>query len=788
MTRKILYCLLAVFLTCGLGAVSCGDDGTGFTDNDGDGWAPEADCDDSNSEIHPLAEEIPYDGIDQDCNGKDMTDVDRDGYDSEDVTDGTDCDDLDPRVHPGAIDIPYDGIDQDCDGSDMADADGDGHNGVSAGGDDCCDMGNERSLGCEPDTASGINPDVPEIPYDGIDQNCDGLDYGGGPVQGDDDGDSFIKNTEPDGLDCDDDTSDDPAECPNCTCDQAACSGCAKCIYPGAPERCNWIDDDCDGLTDEDLTDMDGDGVPACLDCDDYDPGRYPGLEEIPYDGIDQDCSGSDLTDVDGDGIDSDQVDGGTDCCDLGNEAMFGCTPETAASINLTVTPEPCDNIDNDCDGETDEDTTSPDDDGDLWPACVDCDDDPSDDDPTACPTCVCGASGCELCARCVSPGAVDFPANGVDEDCDGIVDEVDADGDGFYVAPADPQPDPLDCDDLDPLAYPGAAEIPYDGIDQDCDGADLVDVDGDGVDGIPAGGDDCDDNNPDAYPGNSENCLDPADNDCDGIVNKDCGPSADEEVEITVGAFTMGRTVDESVYDADQTPQHTVNLSTYYIDRYEVTIAQYRRCVLAGGCSIQIINGSPEWLGSATDPNYWENQQRGLNPAINLTWFEAQKYCQWAGKDLPTEAQWEKAARGAGNDVRIYPWGDVEYQPGPDGADVRVPVDCDTANHQNMCTLEYCVGDTVAVNQYDDGQSPFGIYNLAGNVAEFTLDWYDAGYYATSPTDDPPGPAGGSSKVVRGGSWDLIDYFLEVTTRLSTNTGIRLNNIGFRCARVPPP
>ena len=800
MRRKVLHSFLAVFFLFGLGAVSCGDDGTGFTDNDGDGWAPAADCDDGNSEIHPLAEEIPYDGVDQDCDGKDMTDVDRDGYDAEDVPDGTDCDDLDPRVHPGAFDIPYDGIDQDCDGSDMADADGDGHNGISAGGDDCCDMGNERSLGCEPDTAAGINPAATEIAYDGIDQNCDGLDYGGGPVQDDDDGDSFIKNSEPDGLDCDDDTSDDPAECPTCTCDQAACNGCAKCIYPGAPERCNYIDDDCDGLTDEGLTDVDGDGVPACLDCDDYDAGRYPGLDEIPYDGIDQDCDGADLTDVDGDGIDSNQVEFGTDCCDSGNEAMFGCTPETAPSINPAASPEPCNRIDDDCDLDTDEDTAWVDADGDTWPDCVDCDDDPTGEDPLVCDACACGAPGCEVCAKCTHPGAADFGANGLDEDCDGVTDEVDADGDGVYTAPADPQPDPVDCCelgtegglgcDLAPpnTIYPGADEIPYDGIDQDCDGVDLVDVDGDGFVGIPSGGDDCDDTDPLVFPGNDEDCLDPRDNDCDGVVNKDCGPSTDEEVEIAEGGFTMGRTVDESVLNPDQTPQRTVNLSTYYIDRYEVTIAQYRRCVVAGVCSIQPLYNNEELLGSADDPNYWENQQRGLNPAINLTWFEAQQYCQWAGKDLPTEAQWEKAARGGGNDTRVYPWGDVEYQPGPDGADVRVPIPCDTANHKDMCTLEYCEGDTVAVNRYDGGQSPFGIYNMAGNVSEYVLDWYDPTYYTTGPLDDPPGPATGSAKVIRGGAWNLIDYYLEVTTRHSTTTGMRQNSIGWRCARVPPP
>jgi formylglycine-generating enzyme required for sulfatase activity len=726
MTKKVLFTILFGFCLSAVPVISCGGEGGDFIDNDNDGWAPAADCDDHNSKIHPLAEEIPYDGIDQDCSGKDLTDVDRDGYDHTDVPGGTDCDDLDWRIHPGAT----------------------------------------------------------EIPYDGIDQNCDGLDHDG-PIQGDHDGDRFVADSEPNGIDCDDDTSDDPAGCPTCTCNQAACNGCAKCIYPGAPERCNWLDDDCDGLTDEGLTDADGDGVPACLDCDDYDAGRYPGRDEIPYDGIDQDCDGADLTDVDNDNFPSNQVEFGTDCDD------------NDPNINPGVNPEPCNNVDDDCDGQTDEDSAGAvDADGDTWLDCTDCDDDPSDD-PAACTTCTCDLVECHGCAKCINPGAVDFDANGIDDDCDGVTDEVDADGDGVYAAPADPQPDPADCCDLGTeeslgcdLAppdsiYPGAVEIPYDGIDQDCDGTDLVDVDSDGSLGIPAGGDDCDDNNPRAYPGNQEDCMDPADNDCDGIINQDCGPSTDEEVKIAAGEFSMGRLAEESVLNPDQVPRRTVNLGTYYIDRYEVTVAQYRRCVTAGACTIQpLYNNNEEWLGSASDSNYWENQQRGLSPAINLTWAEAQVYCRFAGKDLPTEAQWEKAARGAGTDTRIYPWGDVEYQPGPEGADVRVPIPCDMANHKHMCTLEVCEGDTVSVNNYDDGQSPFGIYNLAGNVSEYTRDWYDATYYTTAPPNDPPGPATGTAKVVRGGGFDAIDYYLEVTTRASTAPNQRFNSIGWRCAR----
>jgi formylglycine-generating enzyme required for sulfatase activity len=191
----------------------------------------------------------------------------------------------------------------------------------------------------------------------------------------------------------------------------------------------------------------------------------------------------------------------------------------------------------------------------------------------------------------------------------------------------------------------------------------------------------------------------------------------------------------------------------------------------------------------STDDEVFWENQDHGLDPAINVSWSAARTYCQWMGKDLPTEALWEKAARGAGNDLRLYPWGDpVTAVPPGGGAEVRQPIGCDLANHTDMCTLQACNPDVVPVNRYPEGKSPFETFNQAGNAAEWVRDWYDPAYYLNSPVNDPTGPATGIERTVRGGSFLEIDYRIEVTHRRSRAPNAGYPDVGFRCGRTLPP
>jgi len=289
-------------------------------DSDGDGRIPGAtDCDDDEVTVYEGAPEVPYDGIDQDCDGTDLLDVDGDGFDAL-VAGGTDCDDEAADAFPGGTEVAYDGVDQDCDGADWTDVDGDGADSTEVGGPDCDD-----------DNAA-IGPDADEIPYDGIDQDCDGTDLT------DVDGDGYHGDVGVPFGDCDD---NDPA------------------VHPGVAEDCSdGVDNDCDGSVDR-QGDGDGDGVDACDgDCDDDNAQVAPGFDEA-CDGFDSDCDGvlnSDELDGDGDGA----LPCEGDCDDA----------QAAAGPDFT---EVCDELDNDCDDEVDEGL---DEDGDGFSGCgADCDD-----------------------------------------------------------------------------------------------------------------------------------------------------------------------------------------------------------------------------------------------------------------------------------------------------------------------------------------------------------------------------------------------------------------------------
>jgi formylglycine-generating enzyme required for sulfatase activity len=236
--------------------------------------------------------------------------------------------------------------------------------------------------------------------------------------------------------------------------------------------------------------------------------------------------------------------------------------------------------------------------------------------------------------------------------------------------------------------------------------------------------------------------------------ADKDCG----DEVLIPAGTFWMGcnEAVDTQCY-SDEKPYHEVYLDAYYIDRTEVTAAAYEVCVTAGGCTAP---------GSGSYSTY---QKPGMedHPINRVTWFQAEAYCAWAGKRLPTEAEWEKAARGT--DGRKYPWGNATAT-------------CDLA------VMSACPGDTQPVCSVSPaGDSPYGLCDMAGNVWEWVADWYSSSYYSSSPGSNPAGPASGSSRVVRGGRFGNDDVTLSVSIRYDDNPSAYYYFLGFRCGRDAP-
>lgn len=263
-------------------------------------------------------------------------------------------------------------------------------------------------------------------------------------------------------------------------------------------------------------------------------------------------------------------------------------------------------------------------------------------------------------------------------------------------------------------------------------------------------------------------------------LLSTACGAKAGSErtvkedgmvqVYVPEGTFQMGG-LDPRASE-DEKPVHQVEMKGFWIDKTEVTNAMFLQCVQSGTCT------PPQNSASESRSSYFNNTEFNDYPVVNVTWDSAKKYCEWAGRRLPTEAEWEYAARGTS--AATYPWGEA-------------------APDDTRANFNYTDNDTSAVGSYPAGASPFGALDMAGNVFEWTGDYYDATFYSNGPASNPTGPEGRTAifnRVVRGGSFADADVEIRATNRASVKgpnydaefgseayMGDFSNKIGFRCA-----
>ena len=245
--------------------------------------------------------------------------------------------------------------------------------------------------------------------------------------------------------------------------------------------------------------------------------------------------------------------------------------------------------------------------------------------------------------------------------------------------------------------------------------------------------------------------------------------------VFVPAGTFIMGNSSKAAF--GNRTPAHEIFLDAYYIDKYEVTFKEYEAFIQAGGYEKKKYWLDEGWqfiqqyqikgfLVLGQDRVHLLNHElynTPNQPIIGISWYEANAYCRWVDKRLPTEAEWEKAARGQKG--FLYPWG----------------------NEMNFENVSYRITNgrrTVPVGSFPTGASLYGVMDMAGNVWEWCSDWYDGAYYAKSPSKNPQGPKSGAHRVLRGGGWRSTRLQLQSTYRYHDAPTYRGFNVGFRCAK----
>ena len=265
--------------------------------------------------------------------------------------------------------------------------------------------------------------------------------------------------------------------------------------------------------------------------------------------------------------------------------------------------------------------------------------------------------------------------------------------------------------------------------------------------------------------------------------------PSMTEMVHVPAGAFLMGNSGvgNDAVFPYEhEFPQHPVALSSFWVGRCDLTRAEYARFIAAGGY------GAPEYWSAEgwdwkvsngrTEPLYWAAEQdwgsgafhqTDEHPVAGVSYFEAEAFCAWAGGRLPTEAEWEKAARWAANSPLVYPWGNWW------GAD-----NCNNYYDINPAAGGYQAHQTAPAGSYGAYPGPYGSLDTSGNVYEWCSDWYGAVYYAASPAVDPQGPDTGSYRILRGGSWYHSACFMRCSSRSGDVPSSTWYGLGFRMAR----